>query len=89
MALTMTVDALRDDLAISLACALAAANQKAREIGLELADCLVTVTQETAEDDSLWRVHYGPKAYIGRRGGDLVIEINGSDASIKRVLRGQ
>jgi hypothetical protein len=37
----------------------------------------------------LWRIHYGPKDYVGRRGGDLIIEVDPADASVKQVLRGQ
>jgi hypothetical protein len=37
----------------------------------------------------LWRINYGPKDYIGRRCGDLIIEVNPTDASVKQVLRGQ
>jgi hypothetical protein len=31
----------------------------------------------------------GTKDYIGRRGGDLMVEVNPEDASIYRVLWGQ
>ena len=37
----------------------------------------------------LWRVNYGPKEYVGRRGGDLLLEVDPSDASVKRVQWGQ
>jgi hypothetical protein len=37
----------------------------------------------------LWRINYGPKDYVRRRGGDLIIEIDPTDASVRQVLRGQ
>jgi hypothetical protein len=37
----------------------------------------------------LWRINYGPKDYVGRRGGDLIIEVDPSNANVKQVLRGQ
>ncbi len=33
--------------------------------------------------------NYGPKDYVGRRGGDLIIEIDQSNASIVQELWGQ
>ena len=39
--------------------------------------------------EELWRINYGPKDYGGRRGGDLIIDIDPTDASIKNVLWGQ
>jgi len=37
----------------------------------------------------LWRVHYGARDYVGRRGGDLMIDIDPANADIKQILRGQ
>jgi len=89
MATTLTVDVLQDDIAISLARAIAAANKRAHELGVDALTSLITITQRISEGVSLWRINYGPKDYIGRRGGDLIIEIDPTDASIKQVLRGQ
>lgn len=50
--------------------------------------CLLTITQ-VIDDGLCWRIAYGPKENVGRRGGDLVVEVDGADASVKRVLRGQ
>ncbi len=89
MATTLTVEVLQDELAVSLARALAAANRRARELGVDVLQSLITITQQTLEGQLLWRINYGPKDYVGRRGGDLMIEVASEDASIKRVLRGQ
>jgi hypothetical protein len=50
---------------------------------------LITVTQRSLNGDMFWRINYGPKDYVGRRGGDLIIEVNPVDASINQVLWGQ
>jgi hypothetical protein len=89
MATTLTADVLQDDLAISLARMLAAANKKARESGVDVPQSLITITQGSVSGDSVWRINYSPKDYIGRRGGDLIVEVDANDASIRQVLRGQ
>jgi hypothetical protein len=88
MAAKLTTDVLQDDLAVSIARALAMANKRARELGVDALQSFITITQHF--DNGLrWRVNYGPKDYIARRGGDLIIEISADDLSVKQVLRGQ
>ncbi len=89
MATTLTADVLQDDLAVSLARVLAAANKKARESGIDVLQSLITITQRSLNGDLLWRINYGPKDYVGRRGGDLIVDVDANDASVKQVLRGQ
>jgi len=89
MATTLAADVLQDDIAVSLARAIAAANKRARELGVEALQSLITITQRSLNGSLLWRINYGPRDYVGRRGGDLIIEVDPSDASIKQVLRGQ
>jgi hypothetical protein len=36
-----------------------------------------------------WRINYGPRDYVGRRGGDLIIEVDPDNARINQVLWGQ
>ena len=84
----LTTEELKDDLAVSIARILAAANSKASELGIEPAERLITITQDF-ENGPRWRVNYGPKQSVGRRGGDLIIEIDATDYNVKRVLRGQ
>lgn len=88
MTTALTADVLQDELAISLARVLAAANKCARESGVDVLQSLITITQ-IANGDVRWRINYGPKDYIGRRGGDLIVEVDANDASIKQVLHGQ
>ena len=88
MGATLTADVLQDDLAVLLARVLATANKRARELGVDVFQSFITITQ-SFENGPRWRVNYGPKDYIGRRGGDLIIEVDAEDISIKQVLRGQ
>jgi len=84
----LTDDVLQDDLAVLLARVLATANKRARELGVDVLQSFITISQ-SFENGSSWRVNYGPEDYIGRRGGDLIIEVDAGDVSIKQVLRGQ
>lgn len=88
MSMALTADVLQDDLAVLLARVLATANRRAREMGVDVLQSIITITQGF-EDGPRWRVNYGPKDYIGRRGGDLIIEVDADDISVKKVLRGQ
>jgi hypothetical protein len=84
---TLTTDVLQDDLAVLLARVLAVANKRARELDVDVFQSFITITQ-SFENGPSWRVNYGPKEYIGRRGGDLIIEVD-ADIRITQVLRGQ
>ena len=88
MSATLTADVLQDDLAVLLARVLATANKRARELGVDVLQSFITITQ-SFENGPRWRVNYGPKDYIGRRGGDLIIEVDAGDVTISQVLRGQ
>lgn len=88
MGTTLSADVLEDDMAVSLARVLAAANRRARELNVDVPQSLISITQ-VIDNGPSWRINYGPKDYIGRRGGDLVIEVDATDASIKQVLHGQ
>ena len=88
MGATLTADVLQDDIAVSLARVMAVANQRAREAKVDVSQSLITITQYF-EDGLFWRINYGPRHYMNQRGGDLIVEIDASDTSIKRVLQGQ
>jgi len=85
---TLSNDVLQDDLAVSLARVMATANKRARELGVDIVQSLVTITQHF-DNGLLWRVNYGARDYVNQRGGDLMVEVNGEDMKIKQVLRGQ
>jgi len=88
MSVTLSNEVLQDNLAVFLARAVAAANKRAREFGVDVGQSLITITQ-SFENGPRWHVNYGPKDYVARRGGDLIVEIDAANASVKHVLRGQ
>ncbi|MBS1787472.1 MAG: hypothetical protein JST85_07120 [Acidobacteria bacterium] len=81
-------EVLNDDLAISLARVIAAANKRASELGVDVMQSIITISQMT-NGEACWRINYGPKDYVGRRGGDLIVDVDADNASVKRVLHGQ
>jgi hypothetical protein len=68
---------------------LTAANKQARELGVDASQCLITISQDSRGGETRWRVNYGAKEAVGRRGGDLIVDVNPTDYSIAKVLRGQ
>jgi hypothetical protein len=82
-------ETLQDEIAVSVAQVLASANRKAKELGVDVGTSLITVSQHLAKGVWLWRVHYGARDYVGRRGGDLMIDIDPANADIRQILRGQ
>ena len=89
MAAILDKEVLEDQLAVSLARAVAAANERARREGIDIRQSLVTVTEHPAQGGACWRINYGPRDYIARRGGDLIVEVGLEDAEVKRIVRGQ
>ena len=51
-------DFLHDEIAVSVAQVLVSANRKAKELGIDVKESLITVSQHLAKDVWLWRVHY-------------------------------
>jgi hypothetical protein len=85
-----TLEAIQqDNLAMSVAHALSAANRAAQQHGVDVAASLVTIVEQTSTAGRQWRIHYGPRDYISRRGGDLSIVVDGQTTEIRQVLRGQ
>jgi hypothetical protein len=82
-------DIVQDEIAVSLARVMASANRRAREMGVDVPQAIISISQHSLNGGWLWRVNYGPKDYIGQRGGDLMVEVDPSDASVKQVLWGQ
>ena len=89
MAVKLTPEVLQDDLAVSVARAMATANNRARELGVNVLESIITITQQTTNDSGIWRINYGPRDYVNRRGGDLIVEVNSAEATIIKVLHGQ
>jgi len=86
--MVLTADVLQDELAVSLACVIASANARARENRVDVHESLITITQ-TTDNGASWRVNYGPKGYIDRRGGDFVVDVDAQDGHVIRVRHGQ
>ncbi len=79
----------RDGLAMSVAHAVAIANDAAAAHGVAVDRSLVTITEENTSLRRLWHVHYGPRDYINRRGGDLTIVVDEEAGTVQRIMRGQ
>ena len=74
---------------VGIARALALANEAALAHGTEPAESLVTITEELSAAGRLWRIHDGPRDYVGRRGGDLSVFVDDRSEALQRVIRGQ
>jgi hypothetical protein len=85
----LSSDVLQDDIAVTIARVIASANKRARELNVDVMQSIISLTQHSQDGSWVWRVNYGAKDYIGRRGGDLMVEVNPEDASVQRVLWGQ
>ena len=82
-------DIRQDPLALSVAGALAIANETAAAQGTNLSQSLVTITEEAPPPERLWRIHYGPRDYRNRRGGDLIVIVDEQTGTAKRIIKGQ
>ena len=88
MSMTLTKEDMADEFAVSLAHILAAANRRARQLGCDVSQSLVTISQHF-EGGAFWRINYGAKNPVAQRGGDWIVEVSAENAEVKRVLRGQ
>jgi hypothetical protein len=79
----------QDGLAMSVAWALKIANAAAAAQGVDPDKSLVTVSEESPPPERLWRVHYGPRDYRNRRGGDLIVLVSERAGAVQRIIRGQ
>ena len=89
MPTTPDAEDLGDRLAASAARALATANRRAIELGFDVAQRFVTVSQKPRDHQFVWEIQYIPRDYVSRRGGDFTIEIDPDSGGIRRELRGQ
>ncbi|MBV7335251.1 hypothetical protein KFU94_44830 [Chloroflexi bacterium TSY] len=89
MAATLAAEVYQDDIAVTIANVLATANKCASEMGVDVAESLLTITQRLQDDIMYWRINYGPRDYINTRGGDLVVDVSASSGEVEQVLWGQ
>lgn len=88
MNMTLTAEDMKGEFVVSLAHILATANRRARQLGSDVSQSLVTIS-EHFENGTFWRINYGVKTPVAQRGGDLIVEVNVENAEVRRVLRGQ
>jgi hypothetical protein len=87
---TVTLETIQQDpLVMSVARSLALANETAMAHGTEPANSVVTIGEETTPNGRFWRIHYGPRDYLARRGGDLIVFVDERGEAVQRILRGQ
>ena len=79
----------KDRLVMAVAQALALANEAALGQGMDVATSLITITQEPLPAARLWRIHYGPRDYVGRRGSDLTVLVDERTKAVQQIIRGQ
>jgi hypothetical protein len=80
--------AAQDDVVASVTTVLSIANQCAREQGVDIEQSLISITQQD-EDFNQWRVNYGPRDFMNKRGGDVFVFVDASTKSVTQVLLGQ
>jgi hypothetical protein len=87
---TFSLETLQhDNLVVSVARALSLANEAALAHGTDPANSLVTIAEETSAPGRVWRIQYGPRDYVGRRGGDLIVLVDERSEAVQRIIRGQ
>jgi hypothetical protein len=79
----------QDQFAMSVARAIAVANEEAASRGIDLAKSLVTISEATPPPTRSWQVHYGPRDFSQRRGGDLIVIVDGDSGNVRSIQRGQ
>jgi hypothetical protein len=89
MAVALTEDVLRDDVAETVAKVLSVANRRAGAAGVNAVDSVISVSQCPRAEGGAWQVEYGPQNAAGRRGGGLTVEAAADGETAIRVLRGQ
>jgi citrate lyase beta subunit len=89
MKTNLSADVLKDELAVSLARALAAANERARKSGIDVAKSHVLIAQVAKKGRKLWEISYGPEDFVNQRGGDYIIVVDAARGKVVRTLYGQ
>lgn len=89
MTATLMAEVYQDDIAVALANVLAVANKRASELGVDVTDSLLTISQRIQNEGVVWRINYGPKDYINQRGGDLIVDVGAVSGKVEQVLYGQ
>lgn len=88
MSIDIRTNDVQDDVVASVATVLSIANQCARERGVNVEESLISIAQQD-DDVNQWRVNYGSRDFMDRRGGDLFVFVDAVTKSVVRVLLGQ
>ena len=80
---------LHDEMALSLANVVTLANRTAIAHGKSIDGCIVTITEDRPPPSRHWQIHFGPRDYVSRRGGDLTVFVDEQANQVCRILRGQ
>lgn len=78
-----------DERAMKVAHVLALANEAAVEHGTDLSRSLITISEEAPPMEHVWRVHYGSRDFVNRRGGDLIVLVDDRAGTVQRIMHGQ
>jgi hypothetical protein len=78
-----------DERVLGVARALALANEAAKSEGADPALSRITISEEPSAQGRIWRVNYGPRDYVGRRGGDIIVFVDEAAGKVQRTMRGQ
>ena len=85
-----TIEELQgDQIAMSVARALALANEAAVLHGTDPAKSLISIMEEATPGGPVWRINYVKRDLVNRRGGDLIVFVDEANQTVQRVLRGQ
>ncbi|MCI0380427.1 MAG: hypothetical protein L0215_22815 [Gemmataceae bacterium] len=76
-------------MAVSLDQAVASANKQAVLLGVDPHNRSISIHECATNGTSVWRINYGVKNPIGRRGGDLIIDIDADSGCLRQILKGQ
>ena len=74
---------------MAVARALALANEAAVALGTDPAKSLISITEESTPCGPVWRIDYVKRDLVNRRGGDLIVFVDGANQTVQRVLLGQ
>ena len=78
-----------DEIVMSVARALALANEAAVLHGTQPAMSLISIMEESSPEGPVWRINYVKRDNVNRRGGDLIVYVDARNQTVQRVLRGQ
>jgi hypothetical protein len=83
--------ALNDEQAVSIAEAIATANEIAKTADVFHRPVRLLIEEAVDEDTPVWRINYLPVTPpdVLLRGGDYMVEINAKDGTVHQALHGQ